>query len=132
MMHSIRQRLLFGLLAGLGLVLAASGHVAYRQARTEVNALFDYQLQQTALALRNQNWLSLMFGEDDGDSDLLLQVWIVAAACSMCRAGPQNCPSRRSPALLIWTGASNPGGCSPCTPVNASSRWRSRCRCAGA
>ena len=62
MMHSIRQRLLFGLLAGLGLVLAASGHVAYRQARTEVNALFDYQLQQTALALRNQNWLSLMFG----------------------------------------------------------------------
>ncbi len=75
MMHSIRQRLLCGLLAGLGLVLAASGHVAYRQARTEVNALFDYQLQQTALALRNQNWLSLMFGEDDGDSDLLLQVW---------------------------------------------------------
>lgn len=56
-------------------MLAASGHVAYRQARTEVNALFDYQLQQTALALRNQNWLSLMFGEDDGDSDLLLQVW---------------------------------------------------------
>ncbi len=74
-MHSIRQRLLLGLLAGLALVLATCGYVAYRQARTEVNALFDYQLQQAALALRNQNWLSLVLGEDEGDSDLLLQVW---------------------------------------------------------
>lgn len=73
-MNSIRRRLLLWLLAGLSLVLAASGYATYRQARAETNALFDYQLQQTALALRNQNLLALVIG-DDGDGDLLVQIW---------------------------------------------------------
>ncbi len=75
-MNAIRQRLLLGLLAGLSLVLAASGFTAYRQARSETNALFDYQLQQTALALRNQNLLALaMGGDSDSAGDLLVQIW---------------------------------------------------------
>lgn len=75
-MNSIRRRLLLWLLAGLSLVLAASGYATYRQARAETNALFDYQLQQTALALRNQNLLTLAMGaESDDGGDLLLQIW---------------------------------------------------------
>ncbi|MBK8754000.1 MAG: sensor histidine kinase N-terminal domain-containing protein [Candidatus Competibacteraceae bacterium] len=76
-MTSIRQRLLAGLLVGLTLVLGVAGYATYYQARAEVNALFDYQLQQTALALRGQNLLALaMSGQvGDGEGDLLVQIW---------------------------------------------------------
>ena len=75
-MNSIRRRLLLWLLAGLSLVLAASGYATYRQARTETDALFDYHLRQTALALRDQNLLALAVGaESDGDGDLSVQIW---------------------------------------------------------
>lgn len=75
-MNSIRQRLLTGLLAGLTGVLIVAGYAMYRQARLETNTLFDYQLQQTALALRNQNLLALaMEAEPDSGSDLLIQIW---------------------------------------------------------
>ncbi|MEI2771235.1 MAG: ATP-binding protein [Candidatus Competibacter sp.] len=74
-MNSIRQRLLLWLLAGLSLVLAASGYATYRQARVETNALFDYHLQQTALALRNQNLLALAMGAEGESGDLLVQIW---------------------------------------------------------
>lgn len=76
-MTSIRQRLLLGLLVGLSLVLGIAGYATYRQARAEVNALFDYQLQQAALALRRQNLLALAIrGEaGEGEGDLLVQIW---------------------------------------------------------
>lgn len=74
-MSSIRRRLLVGLLAGLLLVLTASGYATYRQARVEINDLFDYQLQQAALALRNQNLLTLALAGEDSESDLLIQIW---------------------------------------------------------
>lgn len=76
-MISIRQRLLVGLLVGLTLVLGVAGFATYHQARAEVNALFDYQLQQAALALRSQNLLALAISGavGDGESDLLVQVW---------------------------------------------------------
>ena len=76
-MTSIRQRLLLGLLVGLSLVLGIAGYATYRQARTEVNALFDYQLQQAALALRRQNLLALAIRSEagEGEGDLLVQIW---------------------------------------------------------
>ena len=76
-MRSIRQRLLLWLLVGLALVLALSGYATYQQARTEVNTLFDYQLEQTARALHNQNLLALAMSVDPGESesDLLVQIW---------------------------------------------------------
>jgi two-component system OmpR family sensor kinase len=74
--NSIRRRRLLWLLAGLSPVLAGSGYATYRQARAESDALFDYQLQQTALALRNQNLLALAMGaESDGSGDLSVQIW---------------------------------------------------------
>ncbi|MFO1372280.1 MAG: sensor histidine kinase N-terminal domain-containing protein [Candidatus Competibacteraceae bacterium] len=76
-MNSIRQRLLIGLLAGLTVVLGVSGYATYQQVHTELNELFDYQLQQTALALRNQSLLTLAMGGEpsEGESDLLVQIW---------------------------------------------------------
>lgn len=76
-MRSIRQRLLLWLLVGLMLVLALSGYATYRQARAEINTLFDYQLEQTARALHNQNLLALAMNvdPDESESDLLVQIW---------------------------------------------------------
>ena len=74
---SIRQRLLVGLLVGLTLVLGVAGYTTYRQAHAAVNALFDDQLRQTALALRNQNLLALATSVQvgEGEGDLLVQIW---------------------------------------------------------
>lgn len=75
-MGSIKHQLLFGL---LGLVLAAVGLGAwavYRQSRAELDELFDYQLRQMALSLRDQ-----AFGEAAApapapeDFDFAIQVW---------------------------------------------------------
>lgn len=75
-MGSIKRQLLFGL---LGLVLAAVGLGAwavYRQSRAELDELFDYQLRQMALSLRDQ-----AFGEAAApapapeDFDFAIQVW---------------------------------------------------------
>ncbi len=76
-MTSIRQRLLLGLLIGLSLVLGIAGYATYRQARAEVNTLFDYQLQQAALALRRQNLFALAISGEAGaeEGDLLVQIW---------------------------------------------------------
>lgn len=76
-MISIRQRLLVGLLVGLSLVLGIAGYATYRQARAEIDALFDYQLRQAALALRRQNLLALAISGEgsEGDGDLLVQIW---------------------------------------------------------
>ncbi len=53
-MSSIRLRLLVSLLALLALVAAADGGVTYRNVLGETEAIFDYQLQQMALSLRDQ------------------------------------------------------------------------------
>ncbi len=76
-MTSIRQRLLVGLLVGLSLVLGIAGYATYRQARAEIDALFDYQLQQAALALRRQNLLALAISGEagEGEGELLVQIW---------------------------------------------------------
>jgi len=74
---SIRQRLLVGLVVGLSVVLGIAGYATYQQARAEVDALFDYQLRQTALALRRQNLLALAISGEagEGEGDLLVQIW---------------------------------------------------------
>ncbi len=78
-MRSIRQRLLLWLLAGLAVILGLSGYATYRHARDEVNALFDYQLQQMALALRSQNLLTLAIAGDGAEgpveADIQVQIW---------------------------------------------------------
>ena len=78
MTTSIRRRLLGGLLAVVFCagVIAALG--VYLQARREANQLFDYQLRQMALSLRDQTFDPFAAAEppDIGeDFDFVIQVW---------------------------------------------------------
>ncbi len=74
---SIRSRLLLWLLCGVAAAVALGAWSTYRAAREEANALFDYQLQQTALSLRDHALATGVIGsgaEPDG-LDVLVQVW---------------------------------------------------------
>jgi len=76
-MTSLRVRLLVGL---LGLVVAVSllaGLITYRRVLDETSTLFDYQLRQMALSLRNQISIAprVELPPDQGDSDFVIQIW---------------------------------------------------------
>ncbi|HRX71315.1 MAG TPA: ATP-binding protein [Candidatus Competibacteraceae bacterium] len=105
-MISIRQRLLIGLLAGLSGVLGLSGYATYRQARAEINTLFDYQLRQTALAMRQQNLLALALNReaDEGEGDLLIQVWDRQRGLLYVSRKPWELPFATEPGFadLLW------------------------------
>jgi two-component system OmpR family sensor kinase len=76
---SIRRRLLIGLLAGVTAAVVLSAISTYRVARDEANALFDYQLQQAALSLREgvlaDALLSPAMGQDDDALQMVVQIW---------------------------------------------------------
>ncbi|HZQ72842.1 MAG TPA: ATP-binding protein [Burkholderiales bacterium] len=78
-MNSIRRRLLVGLLAGVTAAVLLSAISTYRVARDEANALFDYQLQQAALSLREgvlaDALLSPPIDEDDEALQMVVQIW---------------------------------------------------------
>ena len=76
-MNSLRNRLL---LAVLGLLAAAAllvGSISYRNVRAETEALFDYQLRQMALSLRNQGEIAPAQASAlvDEQLDFVVQVW---------------------------------------------------------
>ena len=76
-MNSIRVRLLATLLAALALAAAVLAVVAYRNMLSETEALFDYQLQQMALSLRDQGEIAPDQARalaDDG-LDFVIQIW---------------------------------------------------------
>ena len=78
--HSLRTRLLAFLLLAVLLTVGVQATIAYRTARAEADAIFDYQMQQTALALRAGVPL---FGfqatpddaQDDENFNFIVQVW---------------------------------------------------------
>ncbi|HSE12920.1 MAG TPA: ATP-binding protein [Rudaea sp.] len=76
-MRSIRARLLAGLLALVAATSLAAGFVTYRRMLAETSALFDYQLRQMALSLRNQVSIAprIDLPSDPGDSDFVIQIW---------------------------------------------------------
>jgi two-component system OmpR family sensor kinase len=72
---SIRRKLLLALLSALVLVgLAASG-ATWLAVRKEADQLFDYQLRQMALSLRDQTLQSQAGLFSSVDYDFLVQVW---------------------------------------------------------
>jgi two-component system OmpR family sensor kinase len=77
---SLRFRLI--VLMGLAIVLAAllQGALAYRNALAEADALFDYQMRQTALALRaglpvDARAASPLLPPEDENHEFIVQVW---------------------------------------------------------
>jgi len=76
-MRSIRRRLLLTLLCVVLAGVASAGWLIYRQAQTEVNELFDYQLQQTAAALPSEPFSELSESQAgvERNGDVVIQIW---------------------------------------------------------
>jgi two-component system OmpR family sensor kinase len=78
--HSLRTRLLWLLLAAIVLTAIAQALIAYRGARAEADAIFDYHMQQMALSLRSGlpavAWSGGDLGpRDEADLNFVVQVW---------------------------------------------------------
>jgi two-component system OmpR family sensor kinase/two-component system sensor histidine kinase QseC len=74
--RSIRGRLLLGLLALVVVVAVFAGGIAYRRVLGESSTLFDYQLRQMALSLRDQAASgALVLPAHPADSDFVIQIW---------------------------------------------------------
>jgi two-component system OmpR family sensor kinase/two-component system sensor histidine kinase QseC len=75
--RSIRSRLLVTLLALVTCASLLAGWFAYRQAVQESSTLFDYQLRQMALTLRNQVSLAqqIEVPAQQEDADFVVQIW---------------------------------------------------------
>lgn len=77
--RSLRARLLWFLLAAIVLTAGAQAVVAYRTARDEADAIFDYHMQQMALALRSGLPVSPPPAPEvegiDQHFDFVVQVW---------------------------------------------------------
>ncbi|MEJ0037635.1 MAG: ATP-binding protein [Gammaproteobacteria bacterium] len=78
-MSSIRARLLITLLTLVTCASLLAGWFAYRQAVQESATLFDYQLRQMALSMRNQVGLAqqIEVPSEQGDADFVVQIWDV-------------------------------------------------------
>ena len=78
-MNSIRVRLLLALLAALAISAAVMGAVTYRNVLAETEALFDYQLRQMALSLRDQGEIAnaQVDALNDEQLDFVVQIWTV-------------------------------------------------------
>jgi signal transduction histidine kinase len=75
--NSIRARLLALLLAMLAVAAAVMGGVTYRNVLAETQTLFDYQLRQMALSLRDQGEIApdQAGALADRDLDFVIQIW---------------------------------------------------------
>jgi len=71
------MRLMIALLALVAVVSALAGTLTYRRVLDETSTLFDYQLRQMALSLRNQVSLAprLELPPNQGDTDFVVQIW---------------------------------------------------------
>ena len=78
-MTSIRARLLVSLLATLALAALLLGVAAYRNVLAETQQLFDYQLRQMALSLREQGEIAPEQADAlaDTEFDFVVQIWTV-------------------------------------------------------
>jgi two-component system OmpR family sensor kinase len=76
-MTSIRHKLLAWLLAAVLIAGLIAAWGVYRQARTELDAVFDYHLRQLALSLRNRSFEGVVIEPADlaGEFDFVIQVW---------------------------------------------------------
>jgi signal transduction histidine kinase len=81
-MNSLRTRLCVFLLAAALLAAGITGLLAYRSTLNESERLFDYQLRQTALSLRDQG-VAASFGPPGANEDapaVVVQIWTMNGA----------------------------------------------------
>ena len=78
--HSLRGRLLWFLLAAISIAAIAQASIAYRTALDNTDQIFDYHMQQMALALRSSAPLSNSevtagIQSEAENNELMVQVW---------------------------------------------------------
>ena len=75
--RSLRMRLLASLLTAVLLACAVLGALTYRGALNEAEAMFDYQLEQMALSLRDQGAITLdeAHALSNPRFDFVVQIW---------------------------------------------------------
>ena len=107
-MNSIRIRLLLALLAILAAAAAVLGGFTYHNVLVETEALFDYQLRQMALSLRDQGEIDPSQAQAlaDGQLDFVVQIWNVDGRTIYATRDHPNLPSR----ALIGLAEINVGG----------------------
>ena len=78
-MNSLRVRLLFSLMLLLALAAVVMGAITYRNVLAESESLFDYQLRQMALSLRDQGEIAPDQARAFADEqlDFVIQIWTV-------------------------------------------------------
>jgi signal transduction histidine kinase len=76
-MRSIRARLTIALLALVAITAVCAGVITYRRMLAETSGLFDYQLRQMALSLRDQATIEpgLISPSHPYGSDFVIQIW---------------------------------------------------------
>ncbi|KAF3996354.1 sensor histidine kinase [Glaciimonas immobilis] len=77
-MRSIRRNLLFWLALGLTGAILLAGITLYFQARSEANALFDYQMKQIVASLPRQAFSPIDPDRDvapEMSDDIMIQIW---------------------------------------------------------
>ena len=95
-MTSIRVRLLVSLLGLLALAALLMGAVTYRNVLAETEAIFDYQLQQMALSLRDQGEIAAAQADNLADSqlDFVVQIWTVDGRSIYASRAHSSLPAR--------------------------------------
>jgi signal transduction histidine kinase len=83
-MKSTRARLLAGLLALVAVTAVCAGVITYRRMLDQTSGLFDYQLRQMALSLRDQAAIGpgLIIASHPYGSDFVIQIWSPVGALS--------------------------------------------------
>ncbi|MEO8835680.1 MAG: sensor histidine kinase N-terminal domain-containing protein, partial [Caldimonas sp.] len=95
-MTSIRVRLLVSLIALFALAAAAMASITYRNVLAETEALFDYQLQQMALSLRDQGEIASAEARTFADEqlDFVIQIWTVDGRSIYASRAHSSLPAR--------------------------------------
>jgi two-component system OmpR family sensor kinase/two-component system sensor histidine kinase QseC len=96
MRNSLRWRLVLALVAILVAAAAVLGGFTYRNVLVETEALFDYQLRQMALSLRDQGEIAPSQAEAlaDGQLDFVVQIWSVDGRTIYATRDHADLPSR--------------------------------------
>ena len=95
-MNSVRARLMVALLVMFALVAAVLGGFTYRNVLVETQELFDYQLRQMALSLRDQGEIPASQADalTDDELDFVIQIWRVDGRSIDATRDHRNLPSR--------------------------------------
>ena len=93
---SIRSRLLASMAAALLLAVAVVGGTTYRSVLGQTEALFDYQLRQMAMSLRDQGEIAASEASafNDEDLDFVVQIWRIDGRNVYASRAHRSLPSR--------------------------------------